>query len=131
MFHMFKFKRSALSILMSAMLSAGAMAVTVDIDATGKDQDTAMKKASLQAVRNVMLDIKDKDFVKQHASEVRSQVLQNTDSLITKSEVVSSASDDKGNVKIQARFEVDQERIAGILASIENGGAPAGDTPVS
>ncbi|WP_406039202.1 hypothetical protein [Succinimonas sp.] len=131
MFHMFKFKRSALSILVSAMLSAGAMAVTVDIDATGKDQDTAMKKASLQAVRNVMLDIKDKDFVKQHASEVRSQVLQNADSLITKSEVVSSASDDKGNVKIQARFEVDQERIAGILAGIENGGAPAGDKPVS
>ncbi|MEE3422664.1 MAG: DUF945 family protein [Succinimonas sp.] len=131
MFHMFKFKRSSLSILLSAMLSAGAMAVTVDIDATGKDQDTAMKKASLQAVRNVMLDIKDKDFVKQHASEVRSQVLQNTDSLITKSEVVSSSSDDKGNVKIQARFDVDQERIAGILAGIENGGAPAGDTPVS
>ncbi len=127
----FKCKRSALSILMSAMLSTGAMAVTVDIDATGKDQDTAMKKASLQAVRNVMLDIKDKDFVKQHASEVRSQVLQNADSLITRSEVVSSSADDKGNVKIQARFDVDQERIAGILAGIENGGAPAGDTPVS
>ena len=46
MFHMFKFKRSTLSILLSAMLSTGAMAVTVDIDATGKDQDTAMKKAS-------------------------------------------------------------------------------------
>lgn len=127
----FKCKRSALSILMSAMLSTGAMAVTVDIDATGKDQDTAMKKASLQAVRNVMLDIRDKDFVKQHASEVRSQVLQNADSLITRSEVVSSSADDKGNVKIQARFDVDQERIAGILAGIENGGAPAGDTPVS
>ena len=109
----FKCKRSALSILMSAMLSTGAMAVTVDIDATGKDQDTAMKKASLQAVRNVMLDIKDKDFVKQHASEVRSQVLQNADILITRSEVVSSSADDKGNVKIQARFDVDQERIAG------------------
>ena len=120
--------RKIMSLVLTAALPLSVWAVPVETDATGKDQEAALKKAEVNAVRNVMLTITDEEFVRGHVSDIRQQIILNSGELVTGSEILSSESNDKGQTKVRARFEVDRDKIAGIISKIGGGSA---ETPVT
>ncbi len=115
------FRKTLLCMLITAALPVTAWAVPVEADATGKDQETALKKAEVNAVRKVMYSLADEEFVKQHTSDIRKHIILQSSQLVSGSEILSSGTDAKGNTSLHTRFEVDQDRIADIIGRIKDG----------
>ena len=111
-------KRTYLSLIVSTLLPISAMSAVVEVPAVGKTEDVAVKKANLNAVRSAMIELRGKQFLQDHSKEIRNNVILKIDDFITSSEVVSSSKNDKGNYEINARVDVNSEKLSGVLAEI-------------
>ena len=120
--------KKLITLALAAALPLSVWAVPVETAATGKNQEAALKKAEVNAVRNVMLTITDEEFVRGHVSDIRQQIILNSGNLVTGSEILSSESNDSGQTTVRARFEVDRDKMAGIISKIGGGTA---ETPVT
>jgi hypothetical protein len=112
------FKRTYLSLLVSALLPLSAMSATVDMPASGKTEDIAVKKAGLSAVRAAMIEIKGEKFLQEHTKEIRNKVILKIDDFVTGTQVVSSEQNEKGMVQIYARVDYDRDKLTSVLNEI-------------
>ncbi len=112
------FKRTYLSLLVSALLPLSAMSATVDMPASGKTEDIAVKKAGLSAVRAAMIEIKGEKFLQEHTKEIRNKVILKIDDFVTGTQVVSLEQNEKGMVQIYARVDYDRDKLTSVLNEI-------------
>ncbi len=115
------FKKTYLSFLISVLLPASAMAVSVDVPASGKTEDIAIKKANINAVRMAMIEIKGEKFLQEHTKEIRNLVILKIDDYVSGTQVISSQKNEKGNLDIYARVEVDKDKLAAVLNGVGGG----------
>ena len=115
------FKKTYLSLLISVLLPASAMAVSVDVPASGKTEDIAIQKANINAVRMAMIEIKGEKFLQEHTKEIRNLVILKIDDYVSGTQVVSSQTNEKGNIDIYARVEVDKDKLAAVLNGVGGG----------
>ncbi len=125
------FKRTYLSLLVAALLPYSASAVTVDAQSSGRTEEIAVKKANLSALRATMTEIRGEKFLQDHIKEIRAKVILKVDDFVTDTKIVSSETDEKGNVKISTKVEVDDQKLTAVLQEIsgdENSVAQANST---
>ena len=93
-----------------------AFAEKLEVKSVGKDENTAIVNAQVAAVRTVMNDMLQQDFVKSHVKELRG-IIAKADNYSAKP-VISSSNKKNNRVELTATVEVNKEALSEALRAM-------------
>ncbi|SFS36391.1 hypothetical protein SAMN02910357_00340 [Succinivibrio dextrinosolvens] len=116
----FRIKKITFSLLVCVFCFTfqlnSVFAENLEVKAVGKDENTAIVNAQVAAVRTVMNDMLQQDFVKSHVKELRG-IIAKADNYSAKP-VISSSNKKNNRVELIATVEVNKEALSEALRAL-------------
>lgn len=88
------------------------------VESKGKDFDSALINASVNATRQIMSSIADSDFIKSHKKEIRTSIIAHANDFVKDIKVQHRVPSDSG-VKLKVYIDIDSNLIKQKLSKIE------------